>query len=191
VQVPTFADRTRYLRRQLDYTNAQVSRMEALKKECDDAAHRGAKRVAIGGFGVLVTYWGTVARLTFWDYGWEVMEPITYLSGLSTVVGGYLWFLYRGREVSYSSILNSSVSARRQALYSSRGFDIEKWMDLHTNAKSLKREISKIAQDYDENGEWTDDSAAEAAKPSSASSRQEELTKVPASDIDTSENKNT
>lgn len=82
------------------------------------------------------------------------MEPITYLSGLSTVVCGYLWFLYRGREVSYSSLLDSSVSARREALYRSRGFDIEKWVDLHSSAKSLKREISMIAQDYEDGGEW-------------------------------------
>lgn len=70
VQVPNFADRTRFLRRQLDRTTKQISQMEDLKKECDREAHRGAKRVAVGGFGLLVAYWGTVARLTFWDYGW-------------------------------------------------------------------------------------------------------------------------
>lgn len=53
------------------------------------------------------------------------MEPVTYLSGLTTVICGYLYFLYQGREVSYSSVLSSSLSARRQTLYVSRGFDIQ------------------------------------------------------------------
>jgi hypothetical protein len=44
--------------------------MDGLKRECDREAHRGAKRIAVGGFGMLVVYWGGVARLTFWDYGW-------------------------------------------------------------------------------------------------------------------------
>ncbi|KAI0703857.1 hypothetical protein C8T65DRAFT_741206 [Cerioporus squamosus] len=150
VEVPSFEDRTRFLRRRLAIVEEELARMEALKAACDDEAHRGARRMALGGFGILVVYWGAVARLTFWDYGWDVMEPITYLSGLSMVILGYLWFLYRGREVSYSSILHHSVSARREALYKSRGLDIDRWMDLVSEAKNIRREISKIAEDYDE-----------------------------------------
>ncbi|KAJ7591634.1 DUF607-domain-containing protein [Mycena floridula] len=154
VEVPTFADRTRFLRRRLELVNKQLSAMESLKRDCDLEAHHGARRVALGGFGMLVVYWAGVCRLTFWDFGWEVMEPITYLSGLSTVMCGYLWFLYQGREVSYSSVLHQSISKRREALYQSRGFDIERWMDMKTESRALRREITKIAEDYDED-RWT------------------------------------
>ncbi|KAJ7097293.1 hypothetical protein B0H15DRAFT_961655 [Mycena belliarum] len=119
VEVPTVADRTRFLRRRLAYVERELKKMEEMKHACD----REARHV-----------WGTVARLTFWDYGWDVMEPITYLSGLSTI-----WFLYQGCEVSYSSVLDRSISARREALYKTRGFDIERWMDLdyeHPNPSS-------------------------------------------------------
>lgn len=90
VEVPSFADRTRFLRRRLGAVEDALAQMEELKGACDAEAHRGAHRMAMGGFGVLVVYWGAVARLTFWDYGWDVMEPITYLSGLSTVILGYM-----------------------------------------------------------------------------------------------------
>ncbi|KAI0672027.1 hypothetical protein C8Q78DRAFT_971623 [Trametes maxima] len=150
VEVPSFADRTRFLRRRLAVVEDELARMEETKRACDAEAHRGARRMALGGFGVLVVYWGGVARLTFWDYGWDVMEPITYLSGLSMVILGYMWFLLRGREVSYSSVLHHSVSARREALYKARGLDIDRWMDLVSEVKSLRKEISVIAEDYDE-----------------------------------------
>ncbi|KAI0819360.1 DUF607-domain-containing protein [Trametes gibbosa] len=156
VKVPSFADRTRFLQRRLAVVEDELARMEELKQECDAEAHRGAHRMALGGFGILVVYWGAVARLTFWDYGWDIMEPITYLSGLSTVVLGYMWFLMRGREVSYSSMLHHSVSARREAQYKSRGLDIERWVDLVSEAKALRKEISKIAEDYDEE-RWKED----------------------------------
>ena len=58
-------------------------------------------------------------------------------------------FLYQGREVSYSSVLSRSISARRQSLYKSHGFDIDRWVELTSEAKTLRREISKIAEDYD------------------------------------------
>ncbi|KIK68297.1 hypothetical protein GYMLUDRAFT_711824 [Collybiopsis luxurians FD-317 M1] len=150
VRVPTFADRTRFLRRRLDAINGQLASMEELKRECDREARRGARRMAVGGFGLLVVYWAAVARLTFWDYGWDVMEPITYLSGLSTVICGYLWFLYQGREVSYSSVLDRSVSARREALYKQRGLDIDKWVELGSERKHLMKEIGQIREDYEQ-----------------------------------------
>lgn len=102
VEVPSFEDRTRFMRRRLAAVEEELARMEDLKKSCDAEAHRGARRMALGGFGILVVYWGGVARLTFWDYGWDVMEPITYLSGLSTVILGYMWYvlfpLVKGRS---------------------------------------------------------------------------------------------
>ncbi|KAJ4489968.1 hypothetical protein J3R30DRAFT_12307 [Lentinula aciculospora] len=150
VRVPTFADRTRFLRRRLDAINHQLATMEGLKRECDREARKGARRMALGGFGMLVVYWAAVARLTFWDYGWDVMEPITYLSGLSTVICGYLWFLYQGREVSYTSVLDRSVSSRREALYKKRGLDIEKWMELVSERRHLMREIGQIKEDYEQ-----------------------------------------
>jgi calcium uniporter protein, mitochondrial len=72
VDVPTFADRTRFLRRKLDLIQDELRTMETLKKRCDQEAHRGARKMALGGLGMLIVYWGTVARLTFWDLGWYV-----------------------------------------------------------------------------------------------------------------------
>ena len=51
--------------------------------------------------------------------------------------------------MSYSSILNRSVSSRRNNLYVSRGLDIDKWADLVTEQKALRKEISRIKEDYD------------------------------------------
>lgn len=153
VKVPTFADRTRYLRKKLKSVEDKISGMEGLKHQCEKEAHAGARRMAITGFGMLVVYWGAVARLTFWDVGWDVMEPVTYLSGLTTVILGYLWFLYQGREVSYSSVLAQSISKRRGSLYKAHGFDIERWIDLTSERKALRKEIGRIAEDYEDSTE--------------------------------------
>lgn len=61
-----------------------------------------------------------------------------------------LRFLYQGREVSYSSVLAQSISKRRDALYKAHGFDIERWVELVGERKSLRREIGRIAEDYEE-----------------------------------------
>jgi len=78
VAVPSFNDRTHYLRMRLRKTSTRLMDMASVKQECDMAAHRGAQRVALGGAGLLVGYWYVVYRLTFeTDLGWDTMEPVT------------------------------------------------------------------------------------------------------------------
>lgn len=92
VTVPTFEDRTRYLRRRLDRLSGELKGMQELKDQCDALAKKSARRLATGGFGILVSYWILVFRLTFYsDYGWDTMEPVTYLTEFLFILAGYVW----------------------------------------------------------------------------------------------------
>ena len=175
VGVPSFNDRTHYLRLRLRKTASKIIDLAAIKKECDLLAHKGAQRVAMGGAAVLVGYWYVVYRLTFeTDLGWDTMEPVTvstlisrttnlilienqYLVGLSTLICGYLWFLYHNREVSYRSALNLTISRRQTKLYQQKGFDIQKWDTLIEEANGYRKEIKQIASEYDVDWDETQD----------------------------------
>ncbi|QRV77438.1 hypothetical protein RhiJN_05453 [Ceratobasidium sp. AG-Ba] len=184
ILVPSFRTRTRFLRHRLKNVSNELERLEKIKRECDHIAHRSARRLALGGFAMLLVYFGVVARLTFWDLGWDIMEPVTYLSGLTWIIAGYMWFLYQGREVSYSSLLKQSVSTRRAKLYESKGLDVDQWADLVSEEKQLRREIYKIADDYNikwdgsPDGKFTVLNAIDAAasKPKSTEKEDEAVT---------------
>lgn len=166
IAVPSFNDRTHYLRTRLRKTSSKIMDMAEVKRECDIAAHRGAQRVAMGGAGLLVGYWYIVYRLTFeTELGWDTMEPVTvrsplllpkqeltylqYLVGLSTLICGYLWFLYHNREVSYRSALNLTISRRQTKLYHAKGFDLQRWESLIEEGNALRNEIKAVAREYD------------------------------------------
>jgi hypothetical protein len=81
VGVPSFNDRTHYLRVRLRKTSRKLADFASIKKECDELAHRSAQRLAMGGFAVLVTWWAAIYHFTFQtSYGWDTMEPITVSS---------------------------------------------------------------------------------------------------------------
>ena len=76
VAVPSFNDRTFYLRQKLRRMSSKISDMAILKTECDKAAHKTGQRYAMSGCGAMIGYWYLVYRLTFeTDLGWDVMEP--------------------------------------------------------------------------------------------------------------------
>lgn len=162
VGVPSFNDRTFYLRQRLRKTARAISDMAQVKRECDMLAHKAAQRVAIGGFCGMAGWWAGVYYLTFQtDLGWDTMEPVTYLVGLSGIMCGYLWFLYHNREVSYRSAMNLTVSRRQSKLYAIRGFDLGKWEELVKEGNALRSEIKGVAREYDVDWNEKDDEGDE------------------------------
>ena len=169
VTVPSFNERTYFLRMRLRKLSRRIQTLAEVKHECDDLAQRGAQRVAIGGFGVLAMWWFLVYRITFeTDLGWDTMEPVTYLASLSTLMGGYLWFLYHNREISYKSALDFTISARQKKLYQMKGVDLALWSSLIDEGNALRKEIKSIAAEYDvewdERRDEEDDRVTEALK---------------------------
>ncbi|KAK4120468.1 hypothetical protein N657DRAFT_666083 [Parathielavia appendiculata] len=150
VSVPSFNDRTYYMRAQLRRMSRQIDELSRLKRECDLLAHKGANLLAKGGFAVLSCWWGVVYYVTFHtEFGWDLVEPVTYLAGLTTIMGGYLWFLYISKDLSYKAAMNVTVSRRQDALYQARGFDLHKWEQLVQEANALRHEIKVVAVEYD------------------------------------------
>lgn len=153
VAVPSFRDRTHYMRHRLRKMSKDIEKMAKIKAECDELAHKGAHRIAQGGFVALASWWGVVYYVTFHtEMGWDLVEPVTYLAGLTTIMGGYLWFLYMSKDLSYKAAMNITVSRRQNALYGERGVDLQRWEALVQEANHLRRDVKSIATEYD--AEW-------------------------------------
>lgn len=169
VTVPSFAERTHFLRMKLRKISRQLRSTAAVKHECDVLAQRGGQRVALSGLLVLSSWWCVVYICTFQtELGWDTMEPVTYLVSMSTLIGGYLWFLYHNREISYKSALDFTISARQKRLYQSRGVDLRFWEGLLEEGKATRHEIMDIAAEfgveYDERADEQDEQVREALK---------------------------
>ncbi|KAK0712417.1 hypothetical protein B0T26DRAFT_649707 [Lasiosphaeria miniovina] len=191
VTVPSFYDRTYYMHAQLRKMSREINKLAQIKRECDLLAHRGAHRLAKGGFALLTGWWGIVYYVSFHtEMGWDLVEPVTYLAGLGTIMGGYLWFMYISKDLSYKAAMNVTVSRRQDALYEARGFDIQRWEQLVQEANALRREIKAIAVEYDVDWDETRDVGEQVKEvldeektkrgdrsPSSEKKKDEELTK--------------
>ncbi|KAI1164788.1 hypothetical protein F5B18DRAFT_614478 [Nemania serpens] len=165
VEVPSFNDRTHYMRLRLRRMSRKIEELSRIKQECDMLAHRGAHRLAQAGFAALTGWWATVYYVSFHtDAGWDLVEPVTYLAGLTTIMGGYLWFLFISRDLSYQAALKITVSRRQNVLYQARGLDPQKWEALVHETNALRREIRMVAEEYDVDWDENKDLGGEEVK---------------------------
>ncbi|KAI1197123.1 hypothetical protein F5X97DRAFT_303367 [Nemania serpens] len=165
VGVPSFNDRTHYMRLRLRRMSRKIEELSRIKQECDMLAHRGAHRLAQAGFAALTGWWAAVYYVSFHtDAGWDLVEPVTYLAGLTTIMGGYLWFLFISRDLSYQAALKITVSRRQNVLYQARGLDPQKWEALLHETNALRREIRVIADEYDVDWDENRDLGGEEVK---------------------------
>ena len=44
---------------------------------------------------------GFLARLTWWEYSWDVMEPVTYFVTYGTVMGMYAYYCVTRQEYEF------------------------------------------------------------------------------------------
>lgn len=71
VSVPSFRDRTYYMRAQLRKMSREIDELARIKRECDVLAHNGANLLAKGGFALLTGWWAVVYYVTFHtEFGW-------------------------------------------------------------------------------------------------------------------------
>ena len=80
------------------------------------------------------------------------------------VIGSYLYFLWRNREVSYRSVLTDTTSRRQHQLYAERALDMERYHELIEEAKGFRKAIKRIADDYGLEWDQGDTEAGRSAK---------------------------
>lgn len=64
-----------------------------VREELSKKAERRTTLAMWGGMAYMATQFGILARLTWWEYSWDIMEPVTYFITYGTAMGVYAYYL--------------------------------------------------------------------------------------------------
>ena len=70
-----------------------------IKLELEEKADKRTKRLSWLGLGLMGLQFGFLARLTWWEYSWDIMEPVTYFVTYGTTMAMFAYYVLT-REVS-------------------------------------------------------------------------------------------
>ena len=71
-------------------------------------AKKHTNRMVWFGLGLMSIQAGILARLTWFDYSWDIVEPISYFVSYSAVIGVYAYFVLT-RKVNLSLLFKEST----------------------------------------------------------------------------------
>lgn len=113
-----------------DPRREELKRLQEQKEELDKIAHKQVRRILWTGLGLAVTQIGLFFRLTFWEFSWDVMEPITFFTTATSLVIGYAYFLFTSRDPTYRDMMERLFNSRQRKLFKKHNFDAVRFMEL-------------------------------------------------------------
>jgi len=119
-----------------DPMREELMKLQEKKKEIDLLAHKQVRRVLWSGLGFGVITVGLFFRLTFWEFSWDVMEPIAFFVTTTGLVTGYAYFLFTSRDPTYQDLLKRLFLRRQRKLCKEQNFDVERFMELQCKCKT-------------------------------------------------------
>ncbi|XP_047312231.1 calcium uniporter protein 6, mitochondrial-like [Impatiens glandulifera] len=113
----------------------RMQELQEKKEKIDKVAHRQVRYILLTGLMLGITQVGLFFRLTFWEYSWDVMEPIAFFTASTGVVLGYAYFLVTSRDPSYQDFMEKLFISRQTKLMKKYDFDLNAYhLALHKSA---------------------------------------------------------
>ncbi|XP_052135555.1 calcium uniporter protein 6, mitochondrial-like [Oryza glaberrima] len=118
-----------------DSRKEELKKLQEKKEEIDKLAHKQVRRILWSGLGFFMCQVGLFFRLTFWEFSWDVMEPIAFFTTASGLLVGYAYFLITSRDPTYEDFMERLYLSRHRKLCAKNSFDMAKYLELQKHCK--------------------------------------------------------
>ena len=108
-----------------------------------ESESQASRRFKYGGLFLLSAQLGFFVRLIWWDYSWDVMEPITWCMTYSMMLGTFAYYIVFSQEFMLPLAEKRAVQERFWKNVHKRGFDIEQFKRLRRKLLNLDRKTTE------------------------------------------------
>uniref|UniRef100_A0A803KQR5 Calcium uniporter protein C-terminal domain-containing protein n=1 Tax=Chenopodium quinoa TaxID=63459 RepID=A0A803KQR5_CHEQI len=119
-----------------DPRREELQKLQERKEEIDRKAHRQVRLMLWSGLGVAILQVGLFFRLTFWEFSWDVMEPIAFFTTATGLVIGYGYFMITSKDPTYQDLMKTLFLSRQRKLFKKYQFDIDRFIELRDKCKN-------------------------------------------------------
>jgi hypothetical protein len=78
---------------ELEKIHTELEPLEIQRQQLEKGAETRSNVFVWGGLAFMAVQFGFLARLTWWEYSWDIMEPVTYFVTYATSMAFYAYFV--------------------------------------------------------------------------------------------------
>ncbi|KAK3932875.1 Calcium uniporter protein, mitochondrial [Frankliniella fusca] len=134
----------RELLARLEETKTELAPMEEIAREISTQAETWVVMKTFFLLFLMGVQFGVLGRLTWWEYSWDIMEPVTYFVTYFTAMGFYGYSLVTGQECGYEGYRSRSFLRAFHRLAQRRGLDVARYNELKASSYQLEKMLEKL-----------------------------------------------
>ncbi|XP_047521468.1 calcium uniporter protein, mitochondrial [Pieris napi] len=134
----------RELRSQLEKLSMELQPLEEKRMSLEVETTRKTSLLTWVGLGLMGVQFGVLARLTWWEYSWDIMEPVTYFVTYGTAMAAYAYFVLTKQEYVLPDVKDRQHLITLHKKAKKIGLDINQYNHLKDEIDKLQKDLAKL-----------------------------------------------
>ncbi|XP_065334289.1 calcium uniporter protein, mitochondrial isoform X1 [Cloeon dipterum] len=128
----------------LEMLKEKIAPLEAKRLELSKLAEKRTTTLTWVGLGLMSVQFGILARLTWWEYSWDIMEPVTYFVTYGTAMACYAYFVLTKQEYMLPDVKDRQFLISFHKKARKNGFDVERYNELRDSIASVEDDLRRL-----------------------------------------------
>lgn len=134
----------RHLLARLEEVKMELQPLEKVRQDLHLRATKRARVLSWVGLGLMGLQFGFLARLTWWEYSWDIMEPVTYFVTCGTAMAMFAYHVLAMQDYSYPDTYEREVVMTIHRLAKKNSFDVPKYNRLQSEKARLEFDLERL-----------------------------------------------
>lgn len=129
---------------QLEELKVELEPLEQKRQELETVAERRTTILTWVGLGLMSVQFGILARLTWWEYSWDIMEPVTYFVTYGTAMAAYAYYVITKQEYQMPDVKDRQHLIILHKRARKVGLDLERYNQLKDSVSQIEADIKRL-----------------------------------------------
>ncbi|XP_039748575.1 calcium uniporter protein, mitochondrial isoform X2 [Pararge aegeria] len=134
----------RELRSQLEKLSSELQPLEEKRMSLEVETTRKTSALTWVGLGLMGVQFGVLARLTWWEYSWDIMEPVTYFVTYGTAMAAYAYFVLTKQEYILPDVKDRQHLLTLHKKAKKIGLDLAQYNRLKDEVDKLQKDLARL-----------------------------------------------
>lgn len=132
------------LSKELEILQKELQPLEQQRQEIIRHAEERTTAVTWIGLGMMSVQFGILARLTWWEYSWDIMEPVTYFVTYGTAIAGYAYFVLTRQEYLYPDATDRQRLMTFHKKAKKHRWDVDRYNSIKQGINAVEADLRKL-----------------------------------------------